>query len=234
MTTTVLPPDAGPATKNPLRILPIGTNLLPVEIVESRRNRKVRRLVLSALAVFTVLLAMWYGVSALQTTVARGALSDAESDVQRTTRQQRQFGDLVQAQSESQTITAQLNAVLASDLRWTSLTTALQQAAPADVHVSMVAGALSATSSGAALENPQSARLPSTTTDTLLGTLTIGGAASSKASIADYLATLAKVPGLADPFVTELVEKDGSLEFTMQMDITSAAPGGRYAPTEGK
>jgi Tfp pilus assembly protein PilN len=230
MTTTVLPPDAGPATKNPLRIPPIGTNLLPVEIVESRRNRKVRRLVLAALAVFTALLAMWYGVSALQTTIARGTLADAESDVQRLNRQQRQFGELVQAQSESQAIIAQLSTILADDLQWTALLSSLQQAAPSDVHITMASGSLSAMSAGAAVENPQSARLPSTTADKLVGTLTIAGTAGSKASVAAYMDALGKVPGLADPLLSDVSSEDGTLQFTMQMDITSAAPDGRFAP----
>jgi hypothetical protein len=229
MTTLVGPPDASPIAKNPYRLLPIATNLLPVEIINSHRARKVRRVVLFALAIFTVLLTMWYGVAALQTTVARSDLAGAESDFQRMTRQQGQYRDLVAAQGESAAINAQLSAILAHDLQWTSLLTALQAAAPSDVKVDMVSGSLSAKSAGEAANTPNDARLPSTTTDALVGTLTISGTAGSKTSVAAYMDALAKVPGLADPLTSQVASEDGTLHFTMQMDITSAAPGGRFA-----
>jgi Tfp pilus assembly protein PilN len=229
MTTTVAPPESAPAAKNPLRILSIAADLLPAEIVDSRRARKVRRLMLSALAGFAVLLTMWYGVATLQTSAARSTLSGAESDIHRMARQQSAFGELVKVQSESQSISAQLAAVLAGDLRWTTLLSALRQAAPGDVQVTMVSGALSPTSSGVAAESPLSARLPSTTADRLVGTLTISGTASSKAVVAAYVDALAKVQGLADPLLGEVVSENGKLQFTVQLDITSAAPGGRFA-----
>jgi hypothetical protein len=56
VTTTVHLPALGERT---LRIPAVSANLLPVEIIEARHSRKVRRAIVAALAVFVLGLAGW-------------------------------------------------------------------------------------------------------------------------------------------------------------------------------
>jgi hypothetical protein len=233
MTATVISTE--PTTEGPTRTLSITVNLLPPEIAESRRVRRVRRVVLSALAVVVALLAGWYGLASYQTVQARRGLDSAESDVQRLQRQQNAFADLIGVQRESQTIRTQLSALLASDLRWSGILTAVQNAAPAGVRLTNVAGALTpaAGSGGATGGGPAGAQLPNTTGRRLVGSLTVTGTAGNKAMVAEYVDRLGKVPGLGNPFLASSMPEDTAERFTVRLDITDATLGGHY-PSGGK
>ena len=214
--TSELPETPPPART--MRILPIRANLLPEEIINSRREGKVRRRVVTALAMFTALLVAWYGVATYEASLAKDDLVAAEDDTRSLTRQQNAFSELVKTQTESKAITSQLQTLLANDLRWSTLLASLQSAAPAGVKVTGVTGALAAEK-----DAKQASGGP-------VGTLTITGAAPSKDALAAYVDALAKVSGFANPFPTDASEQDARVEFTVRLDITEAALGGRYTP----
>ncbi|MGC9669229.1 PilN domain-containing protein [Planosporangium sp. 12N6] len=228
MTTTLMPP--GPAAEQAARPLAISADLLPPEIVEARRAHRVRRIVLSILVGFTALLAGWYALASYQTAVARDDLRIAQGDVQRLSRQQKDFADLVRTQAESQTVNAQLANLLTGDLRWSRLLEALREQAPAQVRLGSVAGTF--TGDGAA--GSAAARPLNASPDKLVGAVTITGTADSKASVAAYLDGLATVPGLANPFVDSVTQQDTRYEFIVRVDITGSFPlSGRYPTRTG-
>jgi Tfp pilus assembly protein PilN len=228
MATTLVTPDpAAPTTYTP-RMLAIAVNLLPPEIVESRQGRRVRRVVLSALAAFTVLLGVWYGLASYQTSSARDEVSGAQGDVERLARLQKPFASLISAQNESRAIGAQLSSLLAGDLQWAHLLSSLREAAPEGVRITTVAGGLSSPDggSGAAVS-----RLPNTSGQKVIGTLTVTGSAPSKAAVAEYLDALAKVPGFANPLLDTVTAPEKTADFSLRLDITNSALGGRYPTT---
>jgi hypothetical protein len=227
MTTTLMPPESAAPAETPSRTLSITVNLLPPEVVEARHVGTVRRIVLSALVVVVALLTGWYGVASYQTAAARGSLSSAESDVRRLERQQRDFADLVGIQKESQTIRNELSTLLASDLQWSAVLAAVQGAAPAGVQITNVAGALTSAGNGTGggSTGPQ---LPNTTGRRLIGSLTLTGTASNKAAVAEYVNKLAAVPALGNPFIASSMPQDKVERFTVRLDITDSALGGRY------
>jgi len=239
MTTDLMPAEpATPkaATEPARRILSITTNLLPVEIVDARRQRKVRRIVLAVLIIFVIWLGAWYGQARYQVSAARASLSAAENDLQRLQRQQNAYADVVATQAESQAINSQLASLFAGDLQWSRLFSALQEAAPAGVQVTGVfaeykpvavgpAGAAGAKAAG----NPSAAaRAAGTPGQKPIGALTVTGSGSSKPIVAAYVDALAKVPGLANPLLSDLALLNGVLAFTVRFDITESALGGRY------
>jgi Tfp pilus assembly protein PilN len=244
MSTTLTPPEraaagAGFAEAEPadlaqlampdehsLRVPDIAADLLPVEVFEARRERQVRRFVLSALAVFTLLLGGWYAVATYQTAAARDALEGAQDDAQRLTRQQRAYADLVTAQTESIAISNQLTALLADDLQWAKLLSSLQDAAPSGVRLTGVTGALA---TGTATGTPS----PVTPVNAI-GSLNLTGTAGTKALVAAYVDALGKVAGVANPLLGDITAQGTTLSFTVRMDITKAALGGRYTrPSTG-
>jgi Tfp pilus assembly protein PilN len=232
MTTTLMPPEIAVSAEGALRLLPIVANLLPAEIVESRRVRRVRRIVLSAVAAFVVLLAVWYGLASHQTSTARGSLSTAEDNVARLQQQQRAFTDVVKTQADSQAIRAQLAALLAEDLQWSRLLSALQDVAPTGVQVTGVSGALTAETGGAggsgSAGGSAGVRLPNTSGEKPIGTLTVTGTGTSKSTVAEYVDALAKVSGFASPLLGDAILQDGVLQFTVRLDITESALSGQY------
>jgi Tfp pilus assembly protein PilN len=228
MTTTLMPPETPASAERSLRILSIAANLLPVEIVDSRTGRKIRRAVLAALAAFLVVVAGWYALATTQTVVAAANLYNAEDDVKHLQQQQRAFSDVVTVQAQSQAISAQLSIVLANDLQWSQLLTALQSAAPSGIKLTGVTGALNSTANAAGSKIVQ---LPNTSGLKPVGTLSVRGTASGKADIAAYVDALAKVNGLANPYLGDATVQDNKLGFTVKLDITEAALGGRFTKT---
>ena len=231
MTTTLLPPRPPSPTERAPRMLSIAANLLPAEIVESRRGRKVRRAVLSALIVFAFLLSAWYGHARYQTSIARSDLTAAETDSEHVLRQQRDFAEVTSTQAGSKAIRTQLAALLADDLRWSSVLSAVRQQAPNGVAVTGVSGALAEKSGVAGGNGSTAAQLPNTSGQKPIGTLTVTGLATSKAVVATYADALAKIPGLGNPLLGSVNLEDGALRFTVRLEITSSALGGRYTST---
>ncbi|HKT04239.1 MAG TPA: hypothetical protein VJT31_32340 [Rugosimonospora sp.] len=229
MTATLMPP---PPAASALRVLPIAADLLPAEVVDSRQERRTRRTVLAALAGAVVLLVAWFGLAMYQTSQARSGLAAAQDEQQRMTSQQKSFRDLVATQSQTKAISAELSSLLANDLQWSRLLASLRSAAPAGVTVGGVSGALNNANS-----NTGKATLPGTPGDKAVGSLTVTGTAPSRAAVAAYVDALSRVTGLANPLVTNASIDSGKVTFSLRLDITRAALGGRFtspSPSAGK
>jgi Tfp pilus assembly protein PilN len=217
-------PAANAPVANPLRVPPIIADLLPLEINDSRRTRKIRRIVVSALAALVVVVVAWYALATYQMLMAQRNLTDAETSVQRLTRQQKTFSQLVTTQAASKAIGAQLTALLAQDLQWSVLLASLRNAAPSGIQVTGVNGAMLAPeniAAGTGSSSDSAAAKP-------IGALVVTGKGVSKAAVAAYVDSLAKVSGLGNPLLGDATEVDHSVQFTVRVDITKDAIGGRY------
>jgi Tfp pilus assembly protein PilN len=239
MSTIVLPeapaPQPAPPPAEVTRFVAIRANLLPDEIADARRVRFMIRKVGVGLVAVVALVICGYGVSAWQTSSAKGSLAAAERKSASLMNQQRKFAPLVLAQSQAASIKVELTKLMVGDLSWTSMLATLRKGAPAGMTITNVMGT---TTVGAA----------STTTDAAagglgvlnrsgkeqVGTLTITGTAPDKNSVAAYIDALAKVPGLAAAFPASVTGQGGKLVFTANVIITADALGGRYAaPAQG-
>jgi hypothetical protein len=227
MSTLVDLPGAAPAlAPAPAQPPHIVADLMPQEVIDSRRGRKVRRRVLIALVVSVMLLAGWYAAATVEAVSARHDLVMAEDATRDITRQQGQFRKLVDAQTGSDTIRTQLETLLADDLRWSRLLGSLRAAAPAGVTVDVVIGALDTDDAGAA-------------DGTSVGTVTLSGTAPDKRAVAAYVDALARVPAVTNPFPTDANDESGTVGYTIRLGIAESALGGRYTtpsptPSGGK
>jgi hypothetical protein len=210
-----------------LRVPAICAELLPVEIIEARRTRRVRRVVVVAVAGFAAFLAVWYGIAVVETSAATDDLSRAQDNVQTLTRQQRNYTELVTVQADSARVGAQLKELLADDLQWSKLLSSLQAAAPKGITITGVTAALETGDSAAKAQTG----LPSTTTNKSIGALTTTGKGADKTVIAAYVDALGKVNGVGNPLLGDVTQQEDGLAFSVRMDITTAALGGRYSPT---
>ncbi|TML33534.1 MAG: PilN domain-containing protein [Actinobacteria bacterium] len=232
MTATVTSANSG--LDRTLRIPPISANLLPLEILEARRSRTVRRWVLSGLTVFVVLLGAWYVLANYQTSQAQDSLANAESQAQVLTRQQHAYADVVSTQAQSHAIEAQLSALFADDVRWGPLLGQVQAAAPDGVTIMGMTGTVeqpgqpgaagATVQAGAAAGNPNR-----------VGTITIAGVGPSKGAVAAYVDALGRIPGLANPYLDSATDQGGrTVQFTLRVDLVKAALGSRFASKSGK
>jgi Tfp pilus assembly protein PilN len=232
MATVTSPPVGTPAVDNPLRIPPVAVDLLPVEVFQSRRNKRVRRLVVLMVAAFTLVLGAWYGVEYARTDAQQADLTAAEESVRSIRSRQAKFDPLVRIQTETKTIEAQLSTLMASDLQWAMLINSLRLAAPAGVSLT---GVTATVNSGSGGTTGGAEQLPSNTTNETIGGLSINGRGQSKELVARYVDALSKVNGVANAFLASAATEDGLVGFSVRLDITSAALNGRYAKkTTGK
>jgi hypothetical protein len=234
MTTTVIPEQPTVPAGDPLRPVTIGANLLPREIVDGRRARSVRRMALSVLALVLVGMGGFYALTLLQTGAASTDLTRAEDEALTLTRQQKSFAGVVSTQRDSKLIEQQLATLIADDVRWSTLLASLRAAAPDGVKIGNVAASLDAERTGGQSARAET-RLPSTSDSAVIGGVDISGVGKTKPQIAAYVDALAKVDGVADPYLGTATKTGSGFVYSIHLDITEAAIDGRYTtPTGGR
>jgi Tfp pilus assembly protein PilN len=229
MTSTLTPPGAAGTERNP-RMPLVSADLLPAEIVHARQARKVRRGVLTGLACFAVVLIAWCGVATLQTHRVRNDLAAGQEQAATLRAKQQAYTEVITVQAQSAAIDARLAELMAKDLQWSALLTAVQQLAPHGVQLTAITGNLPTEATGA---SSATVTLPNTTGEDVIGKLTVAGTGTSKALIAGYVDALARLAGLGNPVLSGVTWADNTLQFTANLDITASMLGGRYTSKGG-
>ncbi|MGI5236890.1 hypothetical protein [Dactylosporangium sp. CA-139066] len=206
------------ATARTFRILPIAADLLPLEIAETRHARRLRRLVISGVVVVAALVGGWYGYEVHRHTVAQNDLQSVVDTQQDLIRQRhRKYDDLIRIQGDSAKIDKRLAKVMGRDLSWSRVLADLRgTAGNHNVKINGITAAL--------LEETGAQKA----TGDNIGTITVTGTAASKSVVADYVIALATLNGIANPFPSDVTEENNGVSFTIRMDITRAALGGRF------
>ena len=233
MTATTLPPAPAPGPASPVqtnRFVSIRANLLPTEIADKRRLRQLKRRCGIGLAALVVVLLAWYVFAWLQTTTTHSDVSSAQHRTRSLLTQEQQFGPVVTAQAQSAAIRTQLAQLMVGDVNWTAMLKSLQGAAPAGVQVTQVTAMMQQTStsnsaSGLGVLN-QTGQLP-------VGTLTIGGKATDKNTVAAFVDRLSKIRGLAAPFPASVTGDQGGVTFSANVIVTNSVLGGRFTSPNG-
>lgn len=242
MATTMIPDTGAPspvpaAGLDAVRVVSIRANLLPDEVLVSRRADAVRRRVLTGLGALLVLLVAAYGASWLQTRSANSDLAGVQAKGTSLQSQQQQFAPLVKAQADAQTIKLQLQNLMVGDLAWSKMLVSLRAKAPAGLTLTQVTSTMTAPTAAPAAGASGAAAAPqqagpgslNQTGRQQVGTLTITGTARDKKAVADYADRLTTVKGLTSPFITNVTVLNRTATFGMTVIITSDALGGRYA-----
>jgi Tfp pilus assembly protein PilN len=178
--------------------------------------------VLALLVVVVVLLTVWYGVARVQTGFARDELADAKTNTQRLTRQQDAYAELQQVQSDTLTVQRQLSQLMANDMAYSTLFQDLRRSTPAGVVLTGYTVALDASRTVGSPTTSKSASAP-------VAFMTVTGVGPSKPVIAAFVDALGKINGLADPFITSVSATEKGLDFNVQIKVTEALLGGRFA-----
>jgi hypothetical protein len=227
MTTTLTPdPLVDVLELDPLRLLPITANLLPPEITDARRAKKVRRVMAVVVCVAVVATGGWYAWTKHGTSQAQDSLTSAQDRSLALGHRAASYNNLVKIQSQTSAISAELTTLMADDLPWWQLLPSLSAIAPAGVALTGVTGSISPAGAApaAAAAQPVATGAPS------IGSFTIIGTAPDKNSIAAFVDALALVKGISNPYLTGAQSQSGSgLQFTVQAQITKTALGGRFA-----
>lgn len=228
MTTAVTPTEQVPQPVAALAIPPISADLLPAEVVQGRKDKRVRRMVLAALGVVVLLLAGWYVLARHATADARVKLADAQAAQQRVESQKKNYSDVVQVQQDVATVNGQLKKLMATDLRWSTVVVAVQRVAPAGITLTGLNGIIEQVNKNAPAASASSSTGLLSGADTV-GSLTINGIGGTKDQVAAYVDLLGRIPGLKTPLLSSAAATPKGIEFTVRLDLTRSLFGGRFS-----
>ena len=224
MATTLMPLDPAVSPQRVTRLLTISASLLPEEIIAARRARRTRGWVIVFVILVACLLTGWFVLERQETRAAEEELNAANTEVTDLQRAQRTYGEVVDVQNDTATLSKQLKTAMANDLDWAALLDQLRSVGEsAGVTVVGINGALQDagnSSSGTAL--------PSTTTSAPIGSAVVTGTGPDKRAVAAYVDALGKQSVLANAYVTNVTTEENAVSWTLRVDITSAALCGRF------
>ena len=235
MTTLVTdapPPPSAPDA--PMRYATIRANLLPDELIATRRVSVLKRRIAIGLAGLLALLILGYGWSWYQTSSSQDDLTAAQRATITLLNKQKSFAPLVDAQDQSATIQTALRKLMIGDLSWTDMIAVLGKSAGGGVVISQISGQLTAgAAAGAPQPNSVGFGVLNQTGKQAVGSITLTGTAPDKNAVAAFVDKLSAVPGLAAPFPASVSAVNdngvGSVQYSVSVLITSDALGGRYA-----
>jgi Tfp pilus assembly protein PilN len=220
MTTVIT--EAVPAGP-PVRLLALSADLLPPEIVQRRRIVRIRLIVLASIGAVLVLLAGWFALSTWQVGRQEDKLAATETEAIGLRTQQRQYSELINAQTQSTKIDNQLATLLKTDVQWATLTARLRAAAPRGLELTAVAVALTDPTTQGATGNSATTTasgLPSSDGKTPIGSLTISGTSTTKTAIASYVDAVSKVSGIGNVLLSGVTDQEDGSDFTLRADLS--------------
>lgn len=232
MATTIT--EAVPAGP-PARLPSLIADLLPPEIVQQRRVLRVRLIVLASFGTVLVLLAAWFAVASWQVSQQEQKLVAAETEAIGLRSQQRHYGELINAQTQSTKIGNQLATLLKTDVQWATTIARLRAVAPPGLELTGLSVALTdpATqgATGANGAATTASGLPSEDGDTPIGSLTIIGISTTKTAVAGYVDAIGSVSGVGNVLLAGVTDQDDGTNFTLRADLTPTLLSHHYQAT---
>jgi hypothetical protein len=201
-------------------------NLLPIEIVEARRFRRVQ-LVLGVTVVSTLLIAGGGTYLAQRATnKAHDRLHASQTQVTRLQSEENRYAAVPLVIAEVDAANTARTLALGSDVLWYRYLNDVDDARPANVELS----ALSVTmNNAAAVAAPSSNPL----SNVGIGTITATGTAQKYKDVANWLDAVEKITGLSSSALSSAAEADGKLTFSSGAIVDSDALSGRYDKKAG-
>jgi hypothetical protein len=215
------PPDA-PVVPEPVaseRFVRIQANLLPDEIVATRRLTRLKRKLGAGLGALVILLAAGYAYSWWQTSKAEDDLATAQFESTDMSSKLTTFGPLIQAQTSTSQIRSELSMAMTDDLSWSKLIASVSKAASGSLVVTAFSGSMTAVDASNPLNN--SGQL-------IVGALTISGNTPDYRSVASFVDTLSTIKGLAVVAPASMSRNSGTYTFAVTVALTTDALGGRF------
>ncbi|GAB3403947.1 hypothetical protein GCM10027515_15310 [Schumannella luteola] len=216
---------AGPA---PALALSPRANLLPPEIYDNRRKRRIRRNLRLLVFVVAIVVAGAVGGSWYLGFAAQAAVQDARAEVDQLNLDLAKFSDIRQTQTLIATGDAALQVGGSSDIDWAGYISQLQANLPAGVTITSI------TADSQGIEEPYTQ--PSTPLEgSRIGTLTFSAESPTAPSIPDWIDSLSTLPGFVDATPTSFSRDESTGVYTLElvMHINKDAYSYKYAPKQG-
>ncbi|MGQ7298241.1 PilN domain-containing protein [Quadrisphaera sp. KR29] len=214
-------------------------NLLPPEVLARRAVRRVQRGAAVAAGAAVVVVAAAWGVTASQVSAEQARLDAANQRVQTLQAEQAQYAEAPQVIAQVEAAEAARATAMAQDVALYSYVDSLTRALPdgawlAGVQVSLdAAGATAGAATTAAATSATAATgAAAGASAATTGSISITARSTSYEDVAGYLDALARVPGVADAYLTASSQDASAavpvVSFTVTARVTTDALSHRY------
>jgi Tfp pilus assembly protein PilN len=204
-------------------------NLLPLEIIQKRRFRRVRRM-LGVMVVAAVLICtggVFWAQRGVSSATAR--LTTAQSEVTSLQTQAAKYSAVPEVVAQVEAAKTARTSAMGNDVLWYQFVNDLRGALPAGVAQEAVTVVLTQSAGSAVAANPLS--------PAGIGTLSITGSADQYQQISAWLDALTKITGVSAPtLINATKSQDGtgsSVTYSISAVLTEAALSHRYDDKKG-
>jgi type IV pilus assembly protein PilM len=192
-------------------------SLMPKEVLAARRQRQQAGLGVVAVGAVAALLVVATGVRAVQVTQAHSHATNAQATVSTLTAQKATYNDVATVFNQLQSDQQLYVTAVGHDVDWVNLYNQITAAMPADVTIQTFAAQRAAVAPGAVGVGSD-------------GTISITAKAGAQDSVANWLRSLATIPGLQNAWVessSETTPPSKPVTFSSDAQVTPAAESNR-------
>jgi len=201
-------------------------NLLPPEIVEQRRFRRVQAGLAGALVAALALVAAGYVLATADRARQEEQLRTVQAETTLLQARQAEYAEVPQVFARVAAAEAQLTQAMGQEVRWSFFLDDLSASVPDDVWMTKMIMLQTVDSAEPSVPSVNPASLPG------VGTVTFEGTAFEHVDVSAWLDALARQSGYADPFVTksekDVIADDEVVNFVTSVTVTAEALEGRY------
>lgn len=187
-------------TLTPVRA-PVRVNLLPPEVEERRRLRRVQMWLAVAGVLVLAIVGLLYWQASASASAAADELSAAQAEQARLNRQAAQYAEVPAVLAEVDAARAQLATVKSDEVHWSTYLTDLSLRVPANIWLTQMQVS-QAYSGGTGAPTGATSNDPLAPTDTI-GTITYTGYALTHRDVATWLDSLSRLADGIYPYVTQ-------------------------------
>ncbi|NHC46011.1 PilN domain-containing protein [Motilibacter aurantiacus] len=212
-------------------------NLLPPEILEQQRFRRVQAGLGAGLGLVAALVVAGYALSAGSVSDARQDLAAARSEGAQLQSAQQEYADVPQVEADLKAESALLAQAMGRDVRWSQYLRDIGVIVPKGVWLTEVSIVQPEAGAATATDAAGTPATGSAVTSAPVATITFTGKATSQDAVAGWLDALSGEPGFADPYFTNSQSAvDAELgrtliTFSSSVNVTAEALSHRYDST---
>lgn len=231
-----------------LRQLP-RVNLLPPEIAERQRMRRLQKGLAATVTAAALAVAALHQVAVHDRAAAQRELDAASATAALLATQQHAYASVPVVLKQAQAAKATLTQAMGTEVRWSVLLSDLDAHVPPGVWLTTLdVVTADATATAPTAPSPTASPAPATptpatpatsTAPTGIATIRFGGSAVSHDAVAAWLVSVGQVPGFSNAYLSSSVEAPGSsgtpatFTFTSSVTVTAAALSDRYTTRSG-
>jgi len=206
----------------------IYADLTPPELASGRRLKRIRRLMVFALAALVVLIVLAFAYARFMSARAASDVAAQQSRTSQLQAQQQSYSSVTALQGSIAQVRGSLATLMVGDVDVAHLLGTVQAALPPSMTVNQESVTVSGAAAAAAGASGTSL---DTSGKTQVGKITVGGTAPDLLALASYVGNLQMVPGVVDVVPTSSQLTKGVVTFTVTMSVTDAVLSHRYDVT---